>query len=164
MPERDGTIPFEFALFEKIQTATEASPSIIGLLLFYKLNWLTHLGGNQSEGAPGTTDIGGMSDSAPSSVVVESPDQTIENRLIPGTYADCARDNILDGECGSMVVKLEAADYAYLNDRISTPLILGAYLNEFDAIVPDASVSPCFLIATNLRDALILNGLVPPPD
>jgi hypothetical protein len=68
------------------------------------------------------------------------------------------------GQAHSLVVKLEGAVVALNNDRPSAPHKLGAYLNEYEAIVPDAIVSPCFLVATDVRDALILNGWVPEPD
>lgn len=64
-----------------------------------------------------------------------------------------------------MVVKLKGAAQKARQGQV-TPAInkLGAYLNEFEAIVPDATVVPEWLIATDVRDNLILNGLVPPPN
>ena len=64
-----------------------------------------------------------------------------------------------EGQAASLVVKLEGAVTALNNDRPAAPQKLGAYLNEFEAVVPDATVVPEWLIATD-----VLNGLVAPPD
>lgn len=41
---------------------------------------------------------------------------------------------------------------------------LNAYLQQFTAVVPNGITSPCFLVATDLRDGLVLHGWVAPPD
>jgi hypothetical protein len=71
---------------------------------------------------------------------------------------------LLQGEADSLVVKLEGTLDALNNDRPAAPEKLGAYLNEFEAVVPAATVVPEWLMATDVRDALILNGWVPQPD
>jgi Flp pilus assembly pilin Flp len=110
------------------------------------------------------SDDEGLAVSDSRSVMVYSPIQTIEVDLIPGTLNLVNQGILNQGEADSLVVKLEGAVVALNNDRSSAPQKLDAYLNEFEAIVPDASHNPNFLVATDVRDALILNGWVPEPD
>ena len=110
------------------------------------------------------SDDEGLTVSDSRSVLVESPIQTIETDLIPGTLGLVDQGILNQGQADSLVVKLEGAVTALNNDRPSAPQKLGAFLNEYEAIVPDASLTPCFMVATDVRDALILNGWVPDPN
>ena len=108
-------------------------------------------------------DSDGAQTSATQSVKVESPIETIEGELIPGTRGLVNQGLINQGQADSLVVKLEGTVAALQNDRPAAANKLSAYLNEFAAVVPNASLVPCFLVATDVRDAL-LNGLVAPPN
>lgn len=97
------------------------------------------------------------------SVWIYTPIESIEIDLIPGTL-DLVNQGVLNaGQADSLVVKLKGAVVALNNDRPAAPQKLDAYLNEYLAVVPDGSLTPCFLVATSVRDALILNGWVPEP-
>ena len=95
-------------------------------------------------------------------LMVESPVQTIEGDLIPGTLGLVGQGILNQGQADSLVVKLEGTVDALNNDRPAAPQKLDAYLNEFAAVVPNAAVSPCWIVATDVRNAL--NGLVAPPN
>jgi hypothetical protein len=87
-------------------------------------------------------------------------------RQTSGTFSsgDCVKQSLLNqGQADSLVVKLEGAMAALYNDRPAALQKLEAYLNEYVAVVPDARVTACFLVATDVRDTLILNGWVPQP-
>ena len=111
------------------------------------------------------SDDEGLTVSDSQSVMVYSPIETIEVDLIPDTESLCDQGILLDGQCDSLVVKLVGAGVDLDQGQI-TPAVnkLGAYLNEYAAIVPDGQVAPRFLIATDVRDNLILNGWVGVPD
>ena len=97
-------------------------------------------------------------------VVVEDPIQSIGGSLIPGTLALVPQGILNAGQADSLVVKLEGAVAALANDRPAAPQKLDAYLNEYAAVVPNGQVTPCFLMATDIRDGLVLYGWVPEPD
>ena len=110
------------------------------------------------------SDDEGLTVSDSQSVMMYSDSETIEGGLIPGTL-DLVNQGILNqGEADSLVVKLAGAVVALNNDWPAAPQKPGAYLNEYEAIVPDRSLSPCFLIATDIQNNLILNVWVGPPD
>ena len=110
------------------------------------------------------SDDEGLTVSDSQSVMVYSPVETIEVDLTPGTLNLDLQGVTNQGQADSLVVKLEGAAQKLAQSQI-IPAInkLGAYLNEFEAIVPDASHKPTFLIATDVKDSLILNGSVGPP-
>lgn len=110
------------------------------------------------------SDDEGLTVSDTKNVWIYSPVESIEIDLIPGTLGMVNQGILNQGQADSLVVKLEGAVTALNNDRPSAPQKLGAYLNEYVAVVPDGALNLCFLIATDVRDALILNGWVPDPD
>jgi hypothetical protein len=110
------------------------------------------------------SDDEGLTVSDTRNVWIYTPIETIEIDLIPGTLDLVNQGILVQGQADSLVVKLAGAVTALENDRPAAPNQLGAYLNEFEAIVPDATVVPKWLMATDVRDALILNGWVPQPD
>ena len=95
--------------------------------------------------------------------VVHSPIETIEDELISGTLSLVGQGILNEGQANSLVVKLEGTVVALHNDRPSAPNKLNAYLNEYAAVVPNGSVTPCFLVATDVHNALVLHGWVIPP-
>ncbi|MCB0108482.1 MAG: PKD domain-containing protein [Caldilineaceae bacterium] len=90
-------------------------------------------------------------------VLIYSPVETINRDLIPGTLNMVNQGILNQGQADSLVVKLQGAVTALANDRPAAPQKLEAYLNEYVAVVPNGSLTPCFLMATDE-----LNGLLPP--
>ncbi|MEZ4712669.1 MAG: PKD domain-containing protein [Caldilineaceae bacterium] len=109
------------------------------------------------------SDDEGLTVSDTRNIGVYSPVETINLDLIPDTLNMVNQGVLNQGQADSLVVKLQGAVIALQNDRPSAPQKLGAYLNEYVAVVPNGALTPCFLMATDIRNNLILHGWVPEP-